>query len=122
MSHNQQIYFTTIDHSMEVSRSNLAVSEAEHTEEFSPGDNLYTVVMSLVGKMQSFNKASDEADNAVDEIADILTNFNRDFIKLKSHERALVSDRVVGTGGVLSDFMSFADGLLPSKNYTYMWL
>lgn len=86
------------------------------TEAVSPIDKLYKIVNSLAEKMQSFSKTSDKADSATEEMADILTSWNRDFVKLKPHEHALLSNRIASTPGVLNSFLSLADTLLPGKH------
>lgn len=70
----------------------------------------------LVEKIQSFTEMSDKVDSATDEMADILTSWNRDFIDLKSHEQAVLSERIASTPGVLNTFLLLADALLPGKN------
>lgn len=86
------------------------------TEAVSPIDKLYKIVNSLAEKMRSFSKTSDKADSATEEMADILTSWNRDFVKLKPHEHALLSNRIASTPGVLNSFLSLADNLLPGKH------
>lgn len=86
------------------------------TEAVSPIDKLYKIVNSLAKKMRSFSKTSDKADSATEEMADILTSWNRDFVKLKPHEHALLSNRIASTPGVLNSFLSLADTLLPGKH------
>ena len=83
-------------------------------------DNLYRTISSLSEKMQSLDVASDEADTLVDKIGDILTSWNKDFIKLKSREVTLVSDRIASTPGVLSSFLSLADNILLSKHLLHV--
>ena len=86
------------------------------TEAVSPSEKLYRMVNSLAEKMQSFSKTSGNADSVTEEMADILSSWNRDFVKLKSHEHALLSKRIANTPGVLNSFLSLADTLLPGKN------
>ena len=88
------------------------------TEAVSPSEKLYRMVNSLAEKMQSFSKTSGNADSVTEEMADILSSWNRDFVKLKSHEHALLSERIANTPGVLNSFLSLADTLLPGKNCT----
>ena len=109
---------SAIGHPMEISDSNLATSQTGHisAEGTSSNDNLYATMKSLAEKMKCFNKTSDEADNAVDEMANILTSWNRKFIELKSDRRAVVCDHIASTAGVICNFMTFADDLLPSKH------
>ena len=95
--------------------SALSQESYTSTEVVLYSDNLYRTISSLSEKMQSLDVASDEADTLVDKIGDILTSWNKDFIKLKSHEVTLVSDRIASTPGVLSSFLSLADNILLSK-------
>ena len=66
-------------------------------------------------KAQSFNKESEEADAIVDEIADTLTQWNIDFVKLKSNEHAVLADFIANSPGIVGSFLSLADTILSSK-------
>ena len=92
------------------------------TEEGSPIDSLQSTINSLSKKAQSFNKESEEADAAVDEIAGTLTQWNMDFVKLKSNEHAVLTDRIASSTGIVGSFLSLADIILPSENIaTFAW-
>ena len=73
----------------------------------------YEALKYLAEKMNSFSKASEKADDEVEEIADCLTKWNEAFIKLKSHEHITLCEQVAVAPGVVNSFMTLADTLLP---------
>ena len=103
---------------MEVSGSNLAASQTGHlsAEGTVSNDSLYITIKLVAEKMKCFSKTSDEASNVVDEMANILTSWNRKFIELKSDGLTIVSDLIASTADVVCNFMTFADDLLSSKH------